>query len=78
MPHISIIIIGCILNRRVPTKAKKNIAILTMNTNVLSVGEPKFSFDMSMMEAAARSPTIAGRSVEKMLFTCRDSLCLMR
>lgn len=58
--------------------AKQNIVTLTKNTNKLSLGLPKFSTDISINAADASNPTIAGRSVENMLFTFCDSLFFMR
>lgn len=77
-PHIMIMSIGWILYSRVPMNANRNIIILDMNRNVLSVGEPKFSGVASSSAAAAMSPTIAGRSPLNMLVTNVALLCLMR
>ena len=77
-PHIMIMSIGWILYSRVPMNANRNIIMLDMNRNVLSVGEPKFSGVASSSAAAAMSPTIAGRSPLNMLVTNVALLCLMR
>lgn len=77
-PHIMIMSIGWILYSRVPINANRNIIMLDMNRNVLSVGEPKFSGVASSSAAAAMSPTIAGRSPLNMLVTNVALLCLMR
>lgn len=76
-PHIMIMSIGWILYSRVPMNANRNIIMLDMNRNVLSVGEPKFSGVASSSAAAAMSPTIAGRSPLNMLVTNVALLCLM-
>ena len=77
-PHIMIMSIGWILYSLVPMNANRNIIMLDMNRNVLSVGEPKFSGVASSSAAAAMSPTIAGRSPLNMLVTNVALLCLMR
>ena len=77
-PHIMIMSIGWILYSLVPMNANRNIIMLDMNRNVLSVGEPKFSGVASNSAAAAMSPTIAGRSPLNMLVTNVALLCLMR
>lgn len=77
-PHIMIMSIGWILYSLVPINANRNIIMLDMNRNVLSVGEPKFSGVASSSAAAAMSPTIAGRSPLNMLVTNVALLCLMR
>ena len=56
----------------------KKMIRLTMKVNTDSDGLPKFSFDISMMAAAANSPTITRRSVPKMSVTAFDWLCLKR
>ena len=71
MPQRRIIRMGCILNKRVPIKAKQNIVTLTINTNVLSLGLPKSSVVISMTAAAARRPTMVGRRTEQ-----SENLCV--
>ena len=66
-PHIRIISIGWILYILVPMNESMNRDTLTMKTNVLSLGCPKFSSVMSMSDAAISSPTMAGRNVWNML-----------
>ena len=77
-PHIMIMSIGWILYSLVPMNAYRNIIMLDLIRNVLSVGEPKFSGVASSSAAAAMSPTIAGRSPLNMLVTNVALLCLMR
>ena len=58
--------------------ANMKIMMLTMNANMFSDGELKFSGDTNSIAAAAIRPTTAGRRAEKMSFTAFDLLCLMR
>jgi hypothetical protein len=55
--------------------AKKNIVMLTMNANMFSDGELKFSGETNIIAAAAMSPTTAGLSAENMSLTAFDLLC---